>query len=173
MRGKSRYTATHGIQQEPMKSTREGNCFRPVSDALVRGSRTITRTIFASRRIEEAIGMKHHSSAMRMKKLNGYVAATARTRNGLANHYFGTWRRRTHLRRAQRLHHKRADLSGAAVRSGCHAIRARAPFRGRLRLIAWPARTPFLSCPRPERFALQRNQANQSPNQGGAEISHA
>lgn len=39
MRGKLRYTATHAERQEPMKSTREGNCFRLVSDALVQGSR--------------------------------------------------------------------------------------------------------------------------------------
>lgn len=40
-----RYTPTHAVQQEPMKSAREGNCFRLVSDGLVHRSRTITRTI--------------------------------------------------------------------------------------------------------------------------------
>jgi hypothetical protein len=39
-----RYTPTHASQQEPMKSTLEGNCCRTVSVAFVPRSRTITRT---------------------------------------------------------------------------------------------------------------------------------
>jgi hypothetical protein len=45
MRGNLRYTPTHAVQQEPMKSAREGNCFRLASDGVVPSSRTITRTI--------------------------------------------------------------------------------------------------------------------------------
>src|SRR5215472_14958792 len=48
MRRNLRYTPTHAVQQEPMKSTREVNCFRLVSDGFVPRSRTITRTICAS-----------------------------------------------------------------------------------------------------------------------------
>jgi hypothetical protein len=49
MRGNLRYTPTHVVQQEPMKSAREGNCFRLVSDGVVHRSRTITRTISKQR----------------------------------------------------------------------------------------------------------------------------
>src|SRR5690349_2961470 len=48
MRGNLHYTPTHAVQQEPMKSTRKGNCFRLVSAGVVHRSRTITRTISAS-----------------------------------------------------------------------------------------------------------------------------
>ena len=44
-RGKMRYTPTHAVQQEPMKSAENGNSSRTVWAALVQGSRTITRTI--------------------------------------------------------------------------------------------------------------------------------
>jgi hypothetical protein len=49
MRGNLRYTPTRAVQQEPMKSAREGNCFRLVSDGVVHRSRTITRTISKQR----------------------------------------------------------------------------------------------------------------------------
>ena len=44
MRGNLRYTPTHAVQQEPMKSERETKSFRLVSDGFVHRSRTITRT---------------------------------------------------------------------------------------------------------------------------------
>jgi hypothetical protein len=44
-----RYTPTHAVQQEPMKSAREGKCFRLVSDGFVHRSRTNTRTICAGK----------------------------------------------------------------------------------------------------------------------------
>jgi hypothetical protein len=43
-RGKLRYTPTHAVQQEPMKSARKAKSFRLVSDGFVHRSRTITRT---------------------------------------------------------------------------------------------------------------------------------
>ena len=52
-RGISRYTPTHAVQQEPMKSTRRHNSSRTVLAALVPRSRTITRTIPVS----TALGM--------------------------------------------------------------------------------------------------------------------
>ena len=39
-----RYTPTHAVQQEPMKSARKPKSFRLVSDGFVHRSRTITRT---------------------------------------------------------------------------------------------------------------------------------
>ena len=42
-----RYTPTHAVQQEPMKSTLEAKSFRLVSDSFVHRSRTITWTISA------------------------------------------------------------------------------------------------------------------------------
>jgi hypothetical protein len=47
MRGKLRYTPTHVVPQEPMKSARRAKSFRLVSDGFVHRSRTITRTISA------------------------------------------------------------------------------------------------------------------------------
>ena len=43
-RGISHHAPTHAVQQEPMKSAREGTCFRLASDGSVPRSRTITRT---------------------------------------------------------------------------------------------------------------------------------
>jgi len=40
-----RYTPTHAVQQEPMKSARKAKSFRLASDGVVHRSRTITRTI--------------------------------------------------------------------------------------------------------------------------------
>jgi|HubBroStandDraft_1064217.scaffolds.fasta_scaffold25605_2 hypothetical protein len=63
MREKLRYTPTHAVQQEPMKSAREGNCFRLVSDGVVHRSRTITRTESEFHRIRL---LSCHMSATRM-----------------------------------------------------------------------------------------------------------
>ena len=43
---KLRYTPYNCSLQEPMKSTREGNCFRLVSAGVVPSSRTLTRTLW-------------------------------------------------------------------------------------------------------------------------------
>jgi hypothetical protein len=43
----SHTTRTYSNRQEPMKSTREGNCFRLVSAAVLPGSRTFTRTFLS------------------------------------------------------------------------------------------------------------------------------
>src|ERR1051326_3754523 len=56
MRGKSRYTATHAVQQGPMKSTRRAKSFRRISDGLVHSSRTITRTICLTALVWRAYG---------------------------------------------------------------------------------------------------------------------
>jgi len=47
-----RYTPTHAVQREPMKSTREAKSFRLVSDGFVPRSRTITRTISAEQAVD-------------------------------------------------------------------------------------------------------------------------
>ena len=46
-RGKTRYTPTHAVQQEPIESAQNGNSSRTVLDGVVHRSRTITRTISA------------------------------------------------------------------------------------------------------------------------------
>jgi hypothetical protein len=48
LRGISRYTPTHAIQQEPIESAGNGNWIRLLSDGFVPSSRTITRTICAT-----------------------------------------------------------------------------------------------------------------------------
>ena len=58
MREILRYTPTHAVQQEPMKSARNGNSSRTVSAALVPSSRTITRTSSRAEACRGAFGRR-------------------------------------------------------------------------------------------------------------------
>lgn len=59
MRGRLRYTPTHAIQQEPMKSAQGRELNRTVSDGVVLSSRTVTRTISVTCAARQSFVLRH------------------------------------------------------------------------------------------------------------------
>ena len=80
-----RCTPTHAEQQEPMKSAREGNCFRLVSAGVVHRSRTITRTISAHQALSPfgQLGLLVEVSTSRPRSLSKFRRGCRGRREGL------------------------------------------------------------------------------------------
>jgi hypothetical protein len=85
-RGIFSYTPTHRVQQEPMKSTRETESFRLVSEGFVHRSRTITRTISAHQALSTfgQLRLLVEVSTSRPRSLSGFRRVRRGPRKGEA-----------------------------------------------------------------------------------------